>query len=156
MQDTGKLEAIWIKRFKQGPMDACDSAEISKGKGLKDNANQGGKRAITIISQDQWREIMGELSADLDPSTRRANLMVSSIDLPNSRGKILQIGEARIRIWGETRPCHLMEAALAGLQETMKPEWRGGAFGEPLNDAEISVGDSVQWMTEEAPESSVI
>ena len=42
---TGKLEKIWIKRARRGPMDAKEHATLVAGKGLRDNANQAGKRA---------------------------------------------------------------------------------------------------------------
>jgi MOSC domain-containing protein YiiM len=38
-----------------------------------------------------------------------------------------------------------MEEVAAGLQDAMRPEWRGGAFGQILDDGEIAVGDSVEW-----------
>ena len=46
-------------------------------------------------------------------------------------------------IYGETRPCEQMEAAVPGLQEAMSVPWGGGAFGEVLDDGEIAVGDPV-------------
>jgi hypothetical protein len=38
-----------------------------------------------------------------------------------------------------------MEGALAGLRVEMYPDWRGGAFGEILDDGSISEGDPVSW-----------
>ena len=79
-----------------------------------------------------------------DPRLRRANLLVSDIDFNDARGKILKIGNVRVRIYGETRPCEQMEAAVAGLQNAMSVPWGGGAFGEILDDGEIAVGDRVE------------
>jgi hypothetical protein len=50
MNETGKLEQIWIKRFKGGPMDRKNAARLHAGAGLEGNANQGGKRQVTILS----------------------------------------------------------------------------------------------------------
>ena len=146
MNNTGKLEAIWLKRMKRGPMDPVDQAQLIAGRGLVGNANQGGKRQVTIIEQDVWETLMAALGADLDPSARRANLMVSGLKLADSRHKVLQIGSCRIRIYGETKPCEQMDEAFPGLQDAMRDKWGGGAFGEVLDDGDIAVGDSVAWV----------
>jgi len=142
---TGKLERIWLKRAKGGPMDAVNSALLEVNGGLRGNANRGGKRQVTIISQERWAELMDALEANLSPGARRANLMVSGLNLENSRGRVLRVGATRLRINGETRPCEQMEAAHAGLQELMKERWGGGAFAEVVDGGEIHAGDVVGW-----------
>lgn len=145
MASDAKLERIWLKRAKGGPMDAVDAAVLEPNAGLRGNANRGGRRQVTIISQARWAELMAALLADLPPSARRANLMVSGVDLEDSRGRVLRVGDARLKINGETRPCEQMEAAHAGLQELMCEHWGGGAFAEVLDGGEIRVGDAVEW-----------
>jgi hypothetical protein len=141
----GTLERIWLKRAKGGPMDAVDGALLEVERGLRGNANRSGTRQVTIISQARWAELTDALGADLSPSARRANLMVSGIDLENSRGRVLRVGDARLKINGETRPCEQMEKAHAGLQALMRERWGGGAFAEVLDGGEIRVGDAVDW-----------
>ena len=43
----------------------------------------------------------------------------------------------------------MIEELLPGLKDAMYPEWRGGAFGEVLNNGTISVGDEVEWISSE-------
>ena len=138
-----KLEQIWIKRMHRGPMDAAERARVVAGKGIVGNANQGGKRQVTIVSNKHWTDVTAPLGDTPDPRLRRANLLVSDIDFADARGKILKIGKVRVRIYGETRPCEQMEAAVPGLQEAMSVPWGGGAHGEVLDDGEIAVGDVV-------------
>lgn len=145
METSGKLERIWLKRATRGPMDTQTRATLVAGKGLVGNANQGGKRQVTIISAERWAELMQQLGAQVDPAARRANLMVSGLSLLESRNRILQIGACRLRILGETRPCEQMDEAWLGLGEMMKKDWGGGAFAEVLDNGEIAVGDSVSW-----------
>ena len=141
----GQLEAIWIKRAHRGPMDPVRRARLVEGKGVDGSVDRSRRRQVTILSREAWEACMAELDADLDPSTRRANLLVSGVDLEGTRSRVLRIGDARLLIGGEVTPCERMEEAYPGLQATMRPHWRGGAFAQVLTDAEIHIGDPVQW-----------
>src|SRR5262245_27386271 len=145
IMNAGRLLKIWIKRMNRGPMDSVGSAQLVAGRGMVGNADQGGRRQVTLIEQEVWESLMGELGSKLSPSTRRANLLISGIELSKSRGRILLIGECRIRIYGETKPCEQMEEALSGLKDAMYDDWKGGAFGEVLDEGQINVNDPVWW-----------
>jgi MOSC domain-containing protein YiiM len=132
-------------------MKPVTSATLVANRGLLGSADQNGRRQITIMSQERWAEVQQKLGAKLDPSLRRANLMVSGVDLVASRGKRLRIGSALIEIWGETRPCRLMDEAHEGLQDALRPEWSGGVFGIILEGGEVQVGDSVEMLSEVWP-----
>src|SRR5262249_26261474 len=142
---TGKLQAIWIKRMKLGPMDPADVAELAAGRGIVGNADQGSKRQVTLLEEEAWGQLMEQFGAALPTAARRANLVLRDIRLFQTRGQVLRIGPCRIRILGETKPCERMDQALPGLQDAMRPDWNGGAFGEVLNTGNIAVGDVVCW-----------
>ena len=142
---NGRLEAIWLKRVRRGPMDPVSTATLETGRGLVGNADQGGRRQVTIIERERWNAHMAALGAAIDPSARRANLMITGVPLANTRGRTLRIGATRIRIYGETKPCEQMDAALPGLRRTMSDNWGGGAFGEVMEGGQIAVGDAVRW-----------
>ena len=142
----GEVLALWLKRFKGGPMDPVMFAEAVAGRGLVGNANQGGKRQITIIDVDRWREAQLEVGVDVHPSARRANMMLRGIDLESSQGKTLRAGGCVIRLYNMTRPCEQMEEAQAGLQAALLPRWRAGAYGEIVEGGVIRLGDSAEWV----------
>lgn len=129
-------------------MDPVPFAEGVPQRGLAGNANQGGKRQITIIDEARWKEACDEVGVAVDPSARRANVMLRGIDLENTRGRTLRIGPCIIRIYNETRPCEQMDAAQAGLRTALGPRWRGGAYGEIVEGGIIRVGDAAEWLPE--------
>ena len=141
----GRLEQIWIKRAHRGRMDPAGEGRLDAGKGLVGNANYGGRRQVTIIAAERWAELEAILGAAIDPSLRRANLLVSGIELAESRDRVLLVGPCRLLIGGETRPCERMEEAHTGLQEAMRSRWRGGAWALVELGGEIHVGDAVAW-----------
>jgi MOSC domain-containing protein YiiM len=142
---VGKLEQIWMKRAHRGLMDATREAQLEAGKGVLGSANYGGRRHVTIISAERWAELTALLRADIDPSARRANLMVSGLELAETRDRVLRVGTCRLLIGGETRPCERMEEAHAGLQEAMESRWGGGAWATVERGGQIRVGDPVEW-----------
>lgn len=140
----GELRAIWLKRAKLGPMDLKRTARMIEGRGLEGNANQGGRRQVTVLEAERWAEAEAELGHTVDPSSRRANLLVAGVPLQDTRGHILRVGGTAILIRGETRPCERMERAAAGLKAALQPDWRGGVYGEVIEGGEIAVGDPVR------------
>lgn len=142
----GELRAIWRKRAKRGPMDPQTAAVLVAGRGLQGNANQGGRRQVTLLEEEGWAEATAEIGAnDLPPWSRRANLLIAGLRLEKTRGRILRIGPTRLQIWTECTPCERMDETCPGLQDALRPNWRGGACAQVLEGGEIRVGDAVEW-----------
>lgn len=139
----GKLEAIWIKRAKRGPMDAAENGRLVEGRGLEGSADQGGWRQVTIIEREVFDQLRLDLDPCVEPAMRRANLMVSGVRLAGTRGQMLRVGGCAIEVRGETRPCERMDQACPGLREGLSPEWRGGVFGVVVRGGDLNVGDAV-------------
>ena len=146
MSTAGRVERIWIKRARGGPMDATPRAAAIAGRGLVGNADQGGRRQVTIIAREVWDVLREDVDARIEPAMRRANLLVSGVELRETRGRVLRLGGVRVRVLGETRPCEQMDAAVIGLRRALEPAWRGGVYGEVLDDGEIALGDPVRWV----------
>ena len=110
----GKLEAIWLKRARGGPMDPVDEAVAVEGRGLEGGADFDSHRQVTLIEREVFDRLKGSLDDSVEPMMRRANLLVSGIRLEDTRGRMLAVGDLRVHIRGETRPCGQMEAAGEG------------------------------------------
>ena len=137
-----RLEAIWLKRARRGVMDAVDEATVVEDKGLEDDANFGRGRQVTIIEKEVFDRIRADLP-DAEPSMRRANLMVGGVRLAETRGQVLTVGDVRILIRGETRPCNRMDDQVQGLRDALDAGWGGGVHGSVLGGGRIAVGDPV-------------
>lgn len=124
-------------------MDPADRVAAVADQGLRGNADQGGRRQVTVIEQEAFDRIQEELP-DAEPSMRRANVLVSGVELEETRDHVLHLGDVRLRIQGETRPCHRMDEQCPGLRAALDSGWRGGVFGVVLDDGEIRVGDPVR------------
>jgi MOSC domain-containing protein YiiM len=132
-------------------MDPRTEAVLEVGKGMVGCANHGSPRNVTLIERDAWQAAERDLGTEVDPVSRRANLMVEGISLRESRGRILRVGECLIEIRGETRPCEVMNEAAPGLRDALDPEWRAGAFGVVKQGGTLRLGDGVAWVEEEGP-----
>jgi MOSC domain-containing protein YiiM len=115
------------------------------GAGLVGNANQGGRRQVTLIDTGRWAALEKTMGIEMDPMVRRANLLVSGVALAESCGRVLRAGEVRLKIRGETRPCERMDEAHEGLRAAMEHGWGGGVFAEVVDGGAIAVGDPVEW-----------
>lgn len=139
------VRAIWIKRSKRGPMDPAEQAVLVANKGIVGNANQRGRRQVVLLAEEGWADAVAELGSPVDPSQRRANLLVSGINFEGTRGKTLRVGGCRLRIWMECQPCERMDEAHPGLQKALRPHWRAGACAEIVEGGEIRLGDPIAW-----------
>lgn len=144
MNEFGEVVALWVKRMRRGPMDTVTELTLEAGVGIAGNADLRGKRQVTIIDRERWHTLTAPLG-EVPYAARRANMMLTGIELADSRGRVLRIGDCRLRIGGETRPCNLMEETRAGLQRAMESEWGGGAFAEVLDGGTVRTGDVARW-----------
>ncbi|QYK12967.1 MOSC domain-containing protein [Shewanella rhizosphaerae] len=140
------LQGISYKVVKGGPMLETSAALVTTSTGVaQDVFGKPGKRQVTLLSAQQWLAACETLDTELPWTTRRANLLIDGISFSEKDlGKVIHVGALQLEITGETDPCKKMEMAYAGLEAALRPDWRGGVTCRVLNDAEISIGDSVQ------------
>ena len=142
---AGRLRGIAIRSAPRAPMETLQSVQITQKSGLEgDCRGTYGPRQITVLSQEAWDQACNDVQTALPWTTRRANLLISGIELQQTTRKILQIGTVRLAITGETDPCQRMDMQHLGLRKALSPAWRGGVTCFVLNEGQIQVGDEVQ------------
>ena len=141
---VGILRGIAHRPTDSDPMREVPEAAVFPGRGISAENRKSGKREITLLSTESWTDVCRELGVSLPWSIRRANVLIEGIDLGETIGKQLRIGEVRLQVHGETRPCGLMDQQHQGLRDALIPHCRGGVFAEVLVGGAIRVGDRVE------------
>jgi MOSC domain-containing protein YiiM len=128
----------------RAPMELLSDARVSREAGIDgDHRGTMESRQVTILAEPGWRAACAELGADLEWTTRRANLIVAGIDLENTQGARIRVGDVVLEITDELGPCRRMEEARAGLRKALTPEWRGGVSCRVIAGGSIRIGDPV-------------
>ncbi|RMG14890.1 MAG: MOSC domain-containing protein [Planctomycetota bacterium] len=140
----GSLLGIYLRPAPGASVVGAEEARAVQGRGLEGDHARGGARQVTLLAREAWNEACAEVGTELDPSLRRANLLVEGVDLVRALGGVLRVGEVRIRLRGETTPCRLMEEARPGLLRALAPAGRGGVYGEVIGGGTLRCGDPVE------------
>lgn len=145
MTVNAKLLGIARKARPRAPMEILDRVDVTTELGIDgDCRGKLRRRQVTILSEEDWQAACHDLGRDDIPWTeRRANLFVRGIALPRTKGSTLSIGDVVFEITGETDPCNRMDAVAMGLQEALRPDWRGGVTCRVIVGATITIGDPV-------------
>lgn len=139
------LIGIARRDAKRAPMQELQEATVSMASGVsQDSRGRPSDRQVTVLSQGAWQAALHDLGKDVPWITRRANLLVDDLDLENSTGSEICIGDLRLLITRETDPCSRMDEQCDGLTNALKPNWRGGVCCRVIEDGVIRVGDTIR------------
>ncbi len=145
----GHLLGIAVRRASRAPMETRARVHIGQHSGLQgDYRGKYGPRQITVLSQEAWQATCQDLQTELLWTTRRANLLISGIELEQTTRHVLRIGPVRLTITGETDPCQRMDMQHMGLRQALVPAWRGGVTCFVLSEGEIRLGDEVDLLSD--------
>ena len=142
---TAILIGIARKARSRAPMETLEGVNVSLDLGVDgDYRGRLRKRQITVLTEEDWQAACAEIGrVDLPWTTRRANLLVRGMKLPQMPGSRIRIGDLVLEITGETDPCNRMEEVAAGLEKALSPDWRGGVTCRAIEPGAIRVGDAV-------------
>ena len=141
---TGRLEAIAIRSASRAPMLERERAQVSCAAGVDgDFRGRPGDRQVTVLSSEAWRRACDHLGQSLPWTLRRANLLVSGLEIAHTTGARLEIGDATLEVTGETDPCQVMDRQHPGLRAALGPDWRGGITCRVVRGGDVGVGDGV-------------
>lgn len=142
--DTHTVLKLWRRPIAGGPMEPCDILELKTDGGVVGDHTFGGSRHLTLIFEDDWNAAAAELGREVDPSGRRANVLLSGGNGQRLVGRTIRLGGVRVEVKSVTSPCAVMERAGKGLMNALKPDGRAGVWGRLLDDGTLRPGDALQ------------
>jgi MOSC domain-containing protein YiiM len=142
-----KLLGIAIKPQGETVMHELSEVPLSCERGVEgDCRGKPGKRQVTLLSLADWQAACNELGIERHWTDRRANLLVDALQLENTVGQHVHIGDAVLEITGETDPCHRMENLHPGLFKALAKQWRGGVTCLVVEGGVLALGQEVELM----------
>jgi len=143
----GKVIGIATCDKKEAPMVVNASANVSVEKGIGDDyrgaRSDSRDRQVSIITQESWDAVCQELGTKLHWTMRKANLIISGVELENSTGGILKIGNFFLEITGPLPVGNGMEKQFTGLKKALSQDWRGGVTAKVLQGGVVYENDEV-------------
>lgn len=126
-------------------MCELDHAQVTTTSGVaNDFRGKPGARQVTLLTREGWQAACEENRAEHPWLARRANLYIEGINLRESSGKRLTIGQLQLLITQETEPCSRMREVDDALFDALNKEWRGGVCCRVIQDGFITIGDPVE------------
>lgn len=127
-------------------MDELQCAAITFENGVAEDSR--GKfrnhRQVTVLTKECWDHTCSDMNEKMPWTTRRANLLIDGIELKETTGKQLKVGDVILEITGELDPCNRMDAQFEGLTDTLSKDWRGGVTCKILSEGLVTIGDQVE------------
>ena len=145
------LTGIALHRERKGPIETLDTVAVSVEHGIEGccrgilRPNSKNRRQVTVMEAGDWAAASLEAGADLAWWNRRVNLLTEGVDLPQTEGARIRIGaEVVLEVTVECEPCERMDALHMGLQQALRPDWRGGACTRVVSGGHIAIGDEIR------------
>jgi MOSC domain-containing protein YiiM len=141
----GELLGIARRSKPREPMETANEVMVTVEAGVEGDCRGSVlDRQVTVISADSWRDACHDLGMEIPWTKRRANLVLGGIDLRDTEGSLISIGDVLLEIVEENPPCRVMDIQQDGLRQALKPDWRAGVNCRVRTGGKIKVGDAVR------------
>ena len=146
MHDDDRFEVLqlWVRERSGVPPVARASLDLDADQGVVGDHAYGGRRHVTFVFQEDWIAAEEALGTSVDPSARRANVLLTGGGGRSWVGTRMRLGSCLVEIHAETAPCGLMDETVPGLKDALAPDGRGGVWGRVLEGGRIAIGDCAE------------
>lgn len=147
----GNVIGIAAQEKESLPITVYASAKVSFKNGIADDYRGAlqNDQQVTVITQESWDKVCEELGSKLHWTLSNVNVLVEGVDLEDSKGNFLRIGNFYLEITGENAPTNQFDDVFIGLKEALTPNWRGGVTAKVYSEGVINEKDDVTLMTKD-------
>ena len=78
---SGRVEEIYIFPHRGRGAESLQMVEANVGDGLEGDHRRHHNRQVSLLSSEAWEQVVVDLGVELEPVMRRANPLVSGVDL---------------------------------------------------------------------------
>ena len=152
MKPSGEIVALARHAEQRAPIEELDAVSITLEAGIEGDCHGApGPSQVTVVSEEAWRDTTADLGVELPWTMRRANVLIRGIDLFDTAGARLHLGEAILEITGENDPCWLMDKQHRGLRKALTPRWRAGVSCRVIRGGTLKRADAVSLASDKKP-----
>lgn len=144
--NSGTIAGLSVRPGRREPVELRDELNLRADSGPEGDHADRARRGLTLISEELWKRAASACGTpDLPWHTRRANVLLSGLELDATEGRRLRLGDCVLEITGECDPCGLMDEYQPGLKEALMPELRAGLMARIVEGGVVRIGDRVSW-----------
>lgn len=144
----GKVIGIAAQQSKDAETVVYASAKVSFNNGIADDYRtslQNGQE-IRVITTENWEAVCTELNTKLHWTLSRANIIIEGIDLTNTIGDALRIGNFYLEIIAQNIPDETYDGTFNGLTSSLAKDWRAGIIAKVYSEGFVNEKDEVTLM----------
>ena len=103
---NGEVLGIARRAKPREPMETPNEVLVTIEAGVRgDCRGSEPDRQVTVISADPWHDACRDLEMEVPWTKRRANLLLGGIDLRDTEGALISIGDIQLEVVGENPRC---------------------------------------------------
>ena len=144
----GKVIGIAAQESENSETVVYASAKVSFSNGIADDyrASLKNGQEIRVVTIENWNTVCEELNSKLHWTLSQSNIIIEGVDLVDSVGDVLKIGNFYLEITSKNIPNETYDKNFSGLTKALDQNWRAGVIAKVYSEGFVNEGDAVTLM----------